>query len=369
MMVSWLFALVFGLVAAEPGADHSAAVLAGAPADADVAVYYNVEATAKPAWDFVRNDLAKEPLVKAMPKVSQGLEELMREIERPLAELESSLGLDPFNDVHFAAAWLGVRAWEGEDPSDFSLLIAIHGKFPKTLLEKAVASIAPQFGKTTLSGVDAWSTGGGGKPELVVAQLDGVVIGGTRDWVEARIAAKKPSGDQAARMKKKLAGGAVVVLDVVPSRATRTRLSANVDNVSASELLGGFDTLTMALFADGLDLELQARSDALYTRYQYIFNALLESMSAGRSASRVLTYLVLGIPSPKDTDLPPELIALLSQPDEVLGLLEVFVGSGDISSTDRSDKKKKLVSIEARAGHVRQLMLSYGLLLFSVINL
>ncbi|MDX9722852.1 MAG: hypothetical protein RBU37_19035, partial [Myxococcota bacterium] len=240
MMVSWLFAIVFGLAAAEPGADHSAAVLAGAPADADVAIYYNVEATAKPAWDFVRNELSKEPLFKAIPKASQGLEELMGEIERPLEELKSALGLDPFNDVQFAAAWLGVRAWDGEDPSDFSLLIAIHGKFPKTLLEKAIASIAPQVAKTTLGGVDAWSMGGGGKPELLLAQLDGVVIGGTRDWVEARIAAKKPSGDQAARMKKKLASGAVTVLDLVPSRATRTRLCANVDNVSARELLGGF---------------------------------------------------------------------------------------------------------------------------------
>ncbi|MDX9719371.1 MAG: hypothetical protein RBU37_01395, partial [Myxococcota bacterium] len=88
-----------------------------------------------------------------------------------------------------------------------------------------------------------------------------------------------------------------------------------------------------------------------------------------RSAARAQTKQDMGIASPKDTDLPPELSALLSQPDEVLDLLDVFIGSGNISSTDRSDKKKKLVSIEARAGHVRQLMLPYSLLLFSVINL
>lgn len=357
-----VFVLLAGLAVAEPATDHSDAVLALAPPTADVFVYADAEALVQPAWRFVRHELPRQPFVANVPELTRELERGFAEIDDGLEDMKSALGLDPTKDLHRAALWLEIRQVRNNKPTEIGLLVALWGNFPADGLAR-LASTAGWSSNTAPNGPTVYEVDRGDK--LFAVQLDtSTILFGTEDLIAApRTAPAAPTkGTPRDLHKQRLAAGAIALLAIDPGKPLQelTR-GVTASSTSARDMLGSIESLTLAFYADGLDLDLTATSRDMAERYQMFTLGLIDLVEGGRSATRGLARTLLSAMTPGDPELDSKLAPLLQNSDAILGLIDGLTGTGPLTVTDRTSLGDKRVAVELRAGHVREIILPLAL--------
>ncbi|OIP37384.1 MAG: hypothetical protein AUK47_13645 [Deltaproteobacteria bacterium CG2_30_63_29] len=346
---------LLGLTAAQtPPEIDATALLSQGPEQADVFVYFNVDAVAEPGWNWLTEDLAGQPFLKTSPELENKVKEGLEQMKEGLQTLTTMSGIDPLKDVHYGAVWFKVNDLDKED---FELLVVVDGNFADGFLDTA----APKLDLKESKVVGNKTLYMGDKKKGAAMQVGNQIVMGTTDWIETRAkgeykAPKIKKGSQLGRIKAKLDNKPILVFDVELGGAITKGMEAKVDSKSAYDILAGFESFDLTLYADGIDFDIVARSKDMQRRYALMFEGLVDMLRASQSATQGLSKAVIGIISDDDPAIDTDARAFLKEKDSVLAFVLKHTGDGLFKLNNNSSEKDKTVALQLRAGHLREIL-------------
>ena len=321
-------------------------VLWAMPDDCEVMAYQDFRGVSE-AIDAQLETLSRQSWIASNREFAEGLNELNSMMSTARAELTTSLGFDPFTDLHAASICFKLNTSAG--PPKPEVLIVVQGNFGANTADTIGEMIG--MGRQTLSnGVNVFAE----REDGVLFGLFGVegafVFGSESYLVPLTTAFPAPSvppaaaGSLLARLSELAPHGIRTYIAARPATSTRLLVSAE-GPVSLAKLIVGLQTALVVMNNEASYTEISASDDTSHRNYSLILSGTGELMQASPHLVAGMAQLVFGILSADDNDLDQELRDILAHRDEILTLIDELGWTQPVEIAFTSDAATRTSSL------------------------
>jgi hypothetical protein len=335
-VVSLLLGLNGFGVQANPKAPTADQALEYAVPDADIVAHVD-------AVSFIPNNykaltqLADQPAIKSSPELAREVKDLVMQIEAPRGLVKGMTGIDLTSDVWDATAFLQVVPGH-----EHNALVAVHGRFTATTLDKIAGVTGKQSVKT---GAATW-VDMGDNTALAITK-DGVLLAGSVPLIKERIGDtwKMPphgAGTTLGYAADVINAKPVFAVVLTMSKTARKMVVDEHGDNFATDLVKRHKAASFAIFHDGIGWTWVDSSKVGMDSMEQISEGVVDVLRAAQIAPHGFANIVIGgLESYRGTD--KRIDELLRHKADIVKLADTYIGDGKFKvAVDKDPKTFKL---------------------------
>jgi hypothetical protein len=341
MEIVQIITLLMGLsgfsVGTNPNAPNADQALAYAVPDADFVVHFDAGAVIPNNYKVLTN-LPNQPAIKASPELAKMVRKAIAEVDGFKGVAVTTVGIDPTKDISDATAFI---QWVPQQ--DPNILVAVHGKFNVTSIDK----VAKQLGKSSVkTGGGAWVDTGNGN--AVGLTKSGVLLAGTSTLVKDRMGDtwKAPAVSSMQNVADVINAKPVFAVSVQLSQAARTEITgkADKDQNFVIDLVKRHKFAAFAVYKDGIGWTWFDSTKAGLDNMQQVSEGTVDLLRAAQIAPRGFAKIVMGaLDSYKGTN--KQIDELIKHKADLWKIVETYTGDGQFKSSVTADPKTFKLSV------------------------
>lgn len=352
-VISLLMGISGFSVGTNPNAPTPQAALEYVMPDADVIAFADVGALVPGNYKVLVN-LANTPAIKASPELSKAVKKMVAEIDGTRGLVRGMTGIDLTTDISSVTASLKVMP-----KGDPEFVLAVHGKFTATTLDKVGKAAAKQtvkVGTATMFDLGDGMAAGITKGNVIVA--------GTMAHVKDRLAGtwKAPAGGNVTTATEVLGSKPVIALVVGLSQSARQKALADMKGQNfVSDAIKRHKSWSFSVHRDGIAWTwIDSNKTGLESMGQ-ISEGAVEILRAAQVAPRGFAKIALGaVDSYKGTN--KQVDELIRRKADVMKIVTSYTGDGQFKAQIDKDPKTLKLSVRLSGKSLSEVMPLGGLL-------